>query len=123
MELAHRDGEHGEGRSDAERGHYRGHTRLRSIPRTRSAWHGRLWQERRLPFARPQSLGQHRQHAPDLARVPAGRGSRPRGAEKTVEWRTLKSRKLRASLGAFSGSCGTSSTIIANGIIRDSTIG
>jgi adenine deaminase len=26
MELAHRDGEHGEGRSDAERGHDRGHT-------------------------------------------------------------------------------------------------
>ena len=36
--------------------------------------HGGLWQERRLPCARRESAGQHRQHAPDLARVPAGRG-------------------------------------------------
>ena len=49
--------------------------------------HGGLWQERRLPCARRESAGQHRQHAPDLARVPAGRGSRPRGAENTVEGR------------------------------------
>ena len=74
--------------------------------------HGGLWQERRLPCARRESAGQHRQHAPDLARVPAGRGSRPRGAENTVEGRVCSrnasaDNRLTSSLMATSDHANT----------------
>jgi hypothetical protein len=99
-ELAHRDGEPGEGGPDAGRGHHRGHAQLRADSRRREPGDDRARQERRFPGPRREPAREHREYATDQSRLPArpARRSRcpPRSRIRAAPCRISARRRLGA---------------------------